>query len=82
MLTRAECRFYQVYFPGTDVFHRNAMDGHLILHMDDRFAAESLGIANSLKRKKLLIQVELLKRKQIRAVKVSVHVRCVMCHFV
>lgn len=63
------CRIRLTSYSYADVFHRNAMDGNLILHMDDRFASESLNIANSLKRKKLLIQVELLKKKQIRAVK-------------
>lgn len=52
------------------MFQRNAIDGHMLLRMDDRFASESLHIASSLKRRKLLIQVEALRRKQMKAVKV------------
>ncbi len=45
------------------------MDGHLLLHVDDKFALHSLGVANALKRKKLLIQIEQLKKLQIQRLK-------------
>ncbi len=48
------------------------MDGHLLLLVDDKFALSSLGITNSLRRKKLLIQIDVLKQRQIRRLKVVV----------
>lgn len=60
------------------------MDGHLLLHVDDKFALSSLGIINALRRKKLLIQIGVLKQRQIDKLKVLwyafaavFHLRCV-----
>jgi hypothetical protein len=60
-----------------ETFHNNAVDGPHLLQIDDKSAAESLGIHHSLKRKKLLIQLEILKRRQTRLLKVIIFVTCI-----
>ena len=51
-------------------FQAHAIDGRLLLEIDEKFATEILGIAHGLRRRKLLMQIDLLKKRDANRVKV------------
>lgn len=52
------------------LFHSHAIDGRMLLEIDEKFATDILGISHGLRRRKLLMQIELLKKRDANRVKV------------
>lgn len=55
-------------------FHAHAIDGRMLLEIDEKFATEVLGIAHGLRRRKLLMQIDLLKKRDANRVKVCLFI--------
>lgn len=60
------------------VFHSHAIDGRMLLEIDEKFATEVLGITHGLRRRKLLMQIDLLKKRDANRVKVRLHLASFM----